>query len=209
MSQRASGYRRQPDDVYETPAWVTQTVVPYLRRRSLHIWDPANGPSGKLARILCREGFRVVATVDDFLLKTSLPDPSIDAIVTNPPYGCGGRLACQFIGHALTLAPLVAMLLRVDFDSGKTRTSLFRDSKIFAHKIVLLDRIVWAPRKGAAGPSENHAWLIWNQRHHGAPTIGYASNPNNGRAGHDEKRALAELELCAVPEFGARHGGAA
>jgi hypothetical protein len=37
--------------------------------------------------------------------------------------------------------PVVTMLLRIDFDSGKTRTNLFRDCQAFDRKIVLLDRI--------------------------------------------------------------------
>jgi hypothetical protein len=173
MSQRHSGYQRQPDDVYETPAWVTKVVVPYLRRHCLHVWDPANGPASRIAQVLREEGFRVVATNEDFVSMTSLPHSQIDGICTNPPYGLGGRLACKFIAHALDLAPMVAMLLRIDFDSGKTRTTLFRDCGSFDRKIVLLDRIIWFKREGAPGPSENHAWYIWNARHHGLPTIAY------------------------------------
>ena len=178
MSQRPSGYERQSDDVYETPAWVTQVVVPYLRKHCLRLWDPANGPASRIARALRDEGFRVTATNDNFLDRTSLPSSRIDGICTNPPSGVSGRLACQFIAHALELVPVVAMLLRVDFDSGKTRTNLFRDCKTFDRKIVLLDRIVWFERKGAQGPSDNHCWLIWNVRHRGPPTIGYAGKAN-------------------------------
>ena len=174
MSQRVSGYQRQPDDVYETPAYVTHAVIPYLRRHAMRVWDPANGPGSKIAQVLSEAGFDAVATRDNFLARSSAPDSRIDAICTNPPYGGGGRLACQFITHALELAPVVAMLLRVDFDSGKTRTNLFRDCQSFDRKIVLLDRITWFEREGAAGPSENHSWFIWNARHHGSPTISYA-----------------------------------
>jgi hypothetical protein len=176
MSQRCSGYERQHDDVYETPRWVVRIAARYLRRRCLNVWEPANGPSSKLAQALRVEGFKVAATNDDFLLKTCLPDSRIDSICTNPPYGKGGRLACQFIAHALELAPVVAMLLRVDFDSGKTRTGLFRDCKAFAHKIILLDRIVWFEREGASQPSDNHAWFFWSARHRGPPTIDYAGD---------------------------------
>ena len=174
MSQRGSGYARQPNDVYETPSEVTQTVVPYLRRHCLHPWDCANGPKSKVALTLRRAGLNAVATNDDFLLRTSLPDVRIDAICTNPPYGCGGRLACQFIAHALELVPVVAMLLRVDFDSGKTRMHFFRDCAAFDQKLILLDQITWFKREGAAGPFDNHAWFIWNKRHCGLPTISYA-----------------------------------
>jgi len=177
MSQRLSGYPRRPNETYETPEWVARVIAGYLRGRSQYLWDPANGPCSKLAKALRVEGFHVTATCDDLLLKDSLPDARIEAIVTNPPFGCGGRLACAFIERALQLVPIVAILARIDFDSGKTRTHLFRDCKQFAHKIVLLDRVVWFPREGAAAPSENHCWLIWNRRHRGPPTIGYASRP--------------------------------
>jgi hypothetical protein len=173
MSQRQSGYERQPDDVYETPPWVTRVIAPYLRDHCLHVWDPANGPRSKIADVLRTEGFDVIATNDDFLSRT-LPYARIDGIVTNPPYGIGGRLACEFITHALELAPVVAMLLRIDFDSGKTRTDLFRDCKAFDRKIVLCNRIVWFECPGTPGPSENHAWYVWNRRHRGPATISYA-----------------------------------
>jgi hypothetical protein len=130
-----------------------------------------------MAETLCTEGFHTVATNDNFLARTALPQTSIDCICPNPPYGIGGRLTCQFIAHALELAPVAAMLLRIDFDSGKTRTHIFRDCKAFAHKIVLLDRIVWFEREGTPGPSENHAWYIWNARHRGPPTISNARQP--------------------------------
>jgi hypothetical protein len=79
-----------------------------------------------------------------------------------------GELACAFVRHALASSVgLVAMLLKVDFDSAKTRIGLFRDNPRFAGKVVLLNRIVWFEPEGAAGPSENHAWFVW--RSVGAP----------------------------------------
>ena len=180
MSQRHSEYQRRPNDDYATPPWVAQVIAPSLRQQALHLWDPACG-AGQLVQALRAEGFQVVGTDDDFLARTALPHDRLDAIVTNPPYGIGGRLACQFIAHAIELAPFTAMLLRVDFDSGKTRTHLFRDCPPFAQKVVLLDRIMWFP--GDAGPSTNHAWFIWNSRHRGPATIDYAGKPDANPSG--------------------------
>ena len=176
MSQRISGYPRQSDETYETPRWVSQVAAAHLRGRCAFLWEPANGPGSKLTEALQAEGFHVIGTNDDFLLRDSLPDPRIEAIITNPPYGPNGRLACAFIAHALELAPIVAMLLRVDFDSGKTRTPLFRDCPTFVGKIILLDRIVWF-EPPIASPSENFAWFLWNRTHQGPPTISYARRP--------------------------------
>jgi len=175
MSQRASGYARRANEDYPTPDWVTAAIAEYLRCRAFHIWEPAAG-HGALAKALTAGGFRVVATANDFLRHSAPPDLWIEAIVTNPPYGSDrrGALACDFIRHALSLdVQIVAMLLRVDFDSAKTRVDLFRDNSIFAGKIVLLDRIKWFP--GDSGPSDNHAWFVWNRGldRRGAPWIEY------------------------------------
>lgn len=183
MSQRASGYARRASEDYPTPAWVTAIVADHLRirERVQTIWEPAAG-NGALADSLVREGFAVIATRDDFLKYDAPPERSldgrnlpVDCICTNPPYGDDrkGLLACAFIRHALDLVPVVAMLLRVDFDSGKERTELFRDCPAFAGKITLLDRIRWF--EGPSSPSDNHAWFIWNRSQRWAPWIAYAS----------------------------------
>jgi hypothetical protein len=161
MSQRASGYERRPNEDYPTPRWVAAVIAEHLRRKRVKtVWEPAAG-NGALADALVREGFTVVSTTDDFLSHTKTPEP-VDCICTNPPYGEDRRslVACEFIRQALTLAPVVAMLLRVDFDSGKARKGLFRDCPAFAGKIVLLDRIKWFD--GPSAPSDNHAWFVWD-----------------------------------------------
>ena len=50
MSQRESGYARKERDLYETPAWVTEALLPHLRPCRL-IWEPACG-SGKMVVVL-------------------------------------------------------------------------------------------------------------------------------------------------------------
>lgn len=114
----------------------------------------------------------------DFLQTTELPNAAIRGICTNPPYSH----AAEFCRHALKLTKpvsgYVAMLLRVDFDSAKTRSDLFADCPAWSKKIVLTKRIVWFvdPETGKpkASPSENHAWHLWDHSHVGSPTIGYA-----------------------------------
>jgi hypothetical protein len=170
MSQRESGYERVKRDLYETPAWVTDALIPHLGCKALKIWEPAAG-GGKIVRALEAEGRTVIATDistgQDFL-KEGPRD--VDAIVTNPPY----TFAKEFIEHALTLTDgLVAMLLRTDFDHACGRANLFSLSPYFAKKVVLTRRIVWFERKGAA-PSFNHAWYIWDKSNtQVAPVLAY------------------------------------
>jgi hypothetical protein len=174
MAQRISGYEREANETYETPAWVPKVLADgFLRGLCTHVWDPANGPNSKLAHALRDQGFCVTATNSDFFAHRALPDPNIEATVSNPPYGRGGRLAHRFIAHALNLTPIVAMLLKVDFDSGRTRSSLFGECKYFAGKIILLDRIVWF-EPAIASPSDNHAWFVWHRDHYGPPENHYA-----------------------------------
>jgi hypothetical protein len=175
MSQRASGYARRANEDYPTPPWVTAVIARHLLPRAVHIWEPAAG-HGALAQALTDDWrFRVSATGDDFFGHSSLPDPCVDAIVTNPPYGADGRnlIACAFIRHALKFdVRTVAMLLRIDFDSAKTRVDIFRDCPTFAGKIVLLDRVKWFD--GPSAPSDNHAWFIWDRQHRGRRWTDYA-----------------------------------
>ncbi len=177
MSQRESGYERKERDLYETPEWVTEALIPHLPREPVHIWEPAQG-SGKMVRPLQSVAMVTgsdIETGTDFM-KTGVRAAMIDAIVTNPPY----ELGTEFCEHALSLMEsrggMVAMLMRTDFDHAKSRSHLFRDCPAFAKKVVLTKRIVWfEPEPGSKGksPSFNHAWFIWNWRHEGPPTIGY------------------------------------
>ncbi len=175
MAQRNSGKKRIEHDQYETPAWVTDCVVPYLAiRRGSTIVEPAAG-TGKMVRALKAHGYKVEASDiqrgnRDFFKRTT----AAKNIVTNPPY----KLATKFIEHALFLTEpekgTVAMLLRVDYDSGSTRKHLLADHPAFYKKVVLTKRIHWFEGTDGA-PSENHAWFIW--RWHtkwSAPTLSYA-----------------------------------
>lgn len=183
MAQRDSGYKRVKADAYNTPAWVTEAVVPRLKMmvnaRRL-VTEPAAG-KGQMVRALRKAGFKVessdIQRGRDFL-RRSIP---AKVVVTNPPY----TLAREFIEHALSLTQpkqgVVAMLLNVDYDSAHTRRDLFAEHPAFCQKIVLTKRIVWfTPKKvkgkRASGPSANHAWYLWSWKRGPLtlPTIGYA-----------------------------------
>ncbi len=104
MAQRMSGYQRVADDQYETPVEVTLTIVPHLQHAGVRRpWEPATAPKDGIAVALRRAGFTVVSTSDDFLQYRAAP-ANVDGIVSNPPYGQGGRLAVRFIEHALSVA---------------------------------------------------------------------------------------------------------
>jgi len=171
MSQRDSGYARLPNEAYNTPAWVTEALLPHLPERPpavLH--EPAAG-TGYIVDVLTAAGYAVttgdLSTGEDFLKLTKC---AAAGVVTNPPY----NKAEPFIAHALELMKpdgFVVMLLRTDYDHAVTRRYLF--DKPFAKRIVLNKRIRWI-ENSTGSPSFNHAWYIWDWLHEGPPTIGYA-----------------------------------
>jgi CRISPR-associated DxTHG motif protein len=172
VSQRASGYERKADDAYYTPPWVTKALIPHLRiRPPARVREPAAG-NNAIVDVLTAAGFLVsysdITHGINFLDTLRLAE---DAVITNPPY----NQSEEFIAHALDLTEphgLVAMLLRTDYDHAATRAYLF-DNEPFARKVVLRKRIRWIP--GSTGsPSFNHAWFVWDWRHRGPATIGYA-----------------------------------
>src|SRR6516165_7961981 len=127
MSQRPSGYERKERDRYQTPAWVTNVLVPHIPNLAgRRVWEPACG-TGQMVRELQRHCADVhgsdIETGVDFLQQANTF--RADAIITNPPY----LLAREFIEHALRLTEattgMVAMLLRTDYDHAATRQHLF------------------------------------------------------------------------------------
>lgn len=179
MSQRQSGFNRIVGDRYYTPAWVTDTLLREERFPGNDFLDPSAGAGHVVDAVRAHygpdchtHGFDIspdaphIGGPIDFLSW----DGEATNIITNPPYGAGGRLAVQFIEKALAVTRgrygKVAMLLRVDFDSAKGRRHIFGEHPAFSGKLVLTKRIRWANiEQTTAGPSVNHAWFIWDWTH--------------------------------------------
>ena len=185
MAQRNSGYKRLPLEFYQTPPGVTEIILPHIPKRVSRIWEPAAG-DGQMADVLLDAGYAVrasdIQTGTDFFKIKTMP-VGTTAIVTNSPYGNQGRVAQHFIEHALALTKpcrgFVAMLLKVDFNSGKTRRHLFAEHRAFVGKIVLVRRVRWIPNTDG-GPSDNHAWYCWDWTNKAAPTIAYETPAEEG-----------------------------
>lgn len=172
MTVTASGFARLANESYQTrERWVTEALLRHFPVAGLDVWECAAGEH-LMADVLSDAGANVFTSdVADYgrphsetfdFLSDREDYPVFDAIITNPPYGKGNRLAVKFIEKALErCGGMVAMLLTAKFDSGSTRTHLFRDNPRFAAKIVLLDRIQWFD--GDSGGTEDHAWYVWRR----------------------------------------------
>jgi len=163
------------NDLYETPDVAIEAL---LRVEPLPktIWEPACGP-GAIVSVLRRHGHEVYATdlIDygcpdstpriDFLMEQTAPY-FIGAVVTNPPF----KLAAQFVGHALTIAPKVVMLLRLAFLESEGRRAVLDGGHlarvhVFRNRLPMMHRDGWTgPRSSSAVP---FAWFVWERGHRG------------------------------------------
>lgn len=165
-------------DCYETPACAVEALL--RDERLPHcLWEPAAG-RGAIASVLRKHGHAVVASdiidygfelhfAGDFLTQSKMA-LGTEAIVTNPPY----QLAEQFVAHALELAPLVIMLLRLAFFESERRRSILEGRglkriHVFRRRLPMMHRDGWTGAK--ASSAIPFAWFVWSRQHRGPTEI--------------------------------------
>ncbi|WP_158930758.1 hypothetical protein [Acidisphaera sp. S103] len=180
-----SGYEREGQDFYATPAWVTEALLHHVHLRG-PVWEPCCG-DGAMSTVLAEHGHQVVSTD---LMQRGFGTPGVDflqcrdvpgqcrSIVTNPPYGDSGSHAGQsrsptamrtFLSHALMLTASVqgqlALLVRLQWIAGR-RVAEIMSAAPFATVIVLTQRIRWFDmgEKTNAG-QHHHAWVVFDHAH--------------------------------------------
>ena len=195
MGKHETGYARVERDLYPTrEPWVVAALAAHIDLRGLTIWEHACGDRHMVEPLRLAGCARVYASdivdrgagqdeVLDYLSGQEPKLPHYDGMITNPPFGQGGRLATAFIEAGLTrirrYGGLLALLLPLDFHSAKTRARYFGDCPDFVAQIVLRKRIVWFQREDGVreAPKENHTWFIWQRsllRTHCPPITLYA-----------------------------------
>ena len=165
-------------ELYPTPACAIEALL-VAEKLPHQIWEPAAG-RGAIVNALHARGHTVVASdlisygdlkldfVGDFLKATCAP-ADCAAIVTNPPF----KRAEDFVAHALKLAPLVLMLLRLSFLELQHRTEILENGR-FARVHVFRKRLPMLHRDGWTGPRASNAipfaWFVFARDHQG-PTL--------------------------------------
>lgn len=170
-------YDERGFDLYETPAVAVEALL-RVEQIPHRIWEPAAG-RGAIVRVLRDHGHAVIASdihnygnlhfVSDFLAQERLP-AGCEAIVTNPPF----RLAEEFVAHALELAPLVIMLLRLAFLESERRCRILEGRglarvHVFRKRLPMMHRDQWVGRKANSGMA--FAFFVWDRNHKGPTTI--------------------------------------
>ena len=164
-------------DLYETPDAATIALLsaePDLLGR--FIFEPCCGRNA-VTRVLRGAGISVYASdiVDygtasqdgqaDFFETRTLPDPRINVIVSNPPYG--RKLAARFVRHALTLVCDVYALLPLTFLESKDREDIlchgsgFRRVMVFSDRLPRMHRDGWKGKQASA--TQAFAWMCWRR----------------------------------------------
>lgn len=202
MSQRNSGYQRTANDLYITPDWVTLALIDHLNLpKHEPIWEPSAG-TGAIVQALQTAGYINVKATDisggfDFLKDQSTW--LVKNILTNPPF----TRAAAFIERGLKLITpggLLALLLRIDFDSAVTRRHLFSQCPMWAEKLILTRRPKWFDGPGTKSPSDNFAWFIWRHDHHGPPSISYSfTQKETNMIAKKPKLETVEVEQLTAP----------
>jgi len=120
---------RREHDFYPTPPDVTTALMDFLDLDISKIWEPACG-NGAMSSVIESYGHEVISSDlrdsgygkggIDFLLTQPY---QCDAIITNPPF----NISESFIRHALSIAPVVAMVLKSQYWHAARRLQLFAE----------------------------------------------------------------------------------
>jgi hypothetical protein len=86
----------------------------------------------------------------------------IEAIVMNPAY----RLAEQLVAHALELAPMVVMLMRLAFLESERRCGILEGLR---KHLPMMHRARWQGRKANSGMA--FGWFVWERSYTGPTTV--------------------------------------
>jgi len=166
-------------DCYESPPEAVLRLLEVEPIPSI-LWEPACS-SGNIVQVLRAAG-RTVFASDlndygcpeseagvDFLLEPYAP-PGVEAIVTNFPF----MLAGEMVEHALELAPLVIVLLRLTFLESERRSGILDGGKLarvhlFKSRLPMMHRRDWAGPK--ASSQVPYAWFVWDREHRGPTTF--------------------------------------
>lgn len=156
---------RRDADFYATPAEVTFAVLNFLGlNRDYVFWDPACG-TGEMVSAISACGYERIIASDlrdtgygiggkDFLSSVEI----CDVIMTNPPF----NLSETFIRHALTIAPIVIMLLNSQYWHAAKRTKLFEENPP-AWVLALNWRPDFLFGERGGQPTMEMIWTVWNK----------------------------------------------
>lgn len=205
MSATGRSNVRDPADFYSTPAWCVYRLLEAVELPG-GLWiEPTAGEGAIIkavsekrhdviwhaveAREECIPILDAIPTINVAVLSGFQTIPADTSgryacVFGNPPY----RSALQIVQHALNFAPLVVMLLRLNWLASDKRVAWIR-----AHTpsvFVLPDRPSFV---GESGDATEYAWMAWGL---GVPTVSIlGSTPLSERRASHTPRERVQLSL--------------
>lgn len=158
----ATGRRpvRVDQDVYATPAYCVEKLLPWLdfepRPPSARVtfFEPCRG-DGAISDRIPQHVYREYCEIREGTDYLTTPVPRTDLIITNPPYS----LAQEFLSKSLSEADTVVYLLRLNFLGSVTRKPFWN-----AHQPSHVFTITPRPRfvNGGSDACE-YGWFVWDR----------------------------------------------
>lgn len=183
MSATNRGAIRRDADYYPTPAWCVRALLKTVQLPGGRWLEPAAG-DGAIIRVVLEHRRDVsfaacdidethrpslenagaaLIRIDDFVkLERYEPvpvTPYYQVVITNPPFS----QAMEFTEAALRRAPVVVMLLRLNWLASQKRNAFLRENPPSVYVL---------PRRpsftGTGTDATDYAWMVWGM---GAPTV--------------------------------------
>lgn len=159
MSAAGRGAVRRESDFYPTHAWCVHRMLEVVELPRGTLLEPCVGDGAILDAC---PGHCVWFTADvretpyalhvvDFL-SVEPADRQYAAVITNPPYS----QALEFVQHSMKFAPVVIMLLRLNFLGGGKRSEWLRENPPDVY--VLPNRPSF---DGKGTDACEYAWFVW------------------------------------------------
>lgn len=153
MSRQTAGIRDNPTDFYPTPHWCFENLdIDYTKFNTA--LEPCAG-DGRILEFLIDKGLDAdyceITEGIDFFEYTG----TVDLILTNPPFS----LAQEFIEKAISVAPTVIMLLRINFLGSIKRHDFWQ--KYPPTALHVLSKRPSFTGKGT--DATDYAWFVWDR----------------------------------------------
>lgn len=148
---------RHPNDFYPTPTWCFENLpIDWSQFTTAH---EAAGGDGRIVRFLESKG--IETTYSELEEGKDFFDYSgeVDLIFTNPPYS----QAQEFIEHAISCAPTVIMLLRINFLGSQKRYNFWQQFSpdglyVLSKRPSFTDNF----RGHKTVDATDYAWFVWS-----------------------------------------------
>lgn len=143
-------------DLFQTPNYATELLIPFIPNHVKLVWECAAG-RGKIVNRLEKEGYTVIGTDlqenIEFNFLSYTPSFDFDCIVTNPPFS----LKRKFFIRCLEFNVPFALLIPADYSGW-----IIKAVQDGAEKIIPTRRIDYITPTNKDSHSQFHSlWLTW------------------------------------------------